>query len=125
MSPKVTTDDSESDRTKRHQAQQDAVRAQVARAVRIVFAVLAGILALGALLVVLRANVNQGNAVVKLVTDVADAISGPFSRNGGIFDFHGKDAESKDALVNWGIAAVVYLLIGRALATVIGPRGVR
>ena len=51
--------------------------------------------------------------MVKLITDVADAISGPFSRDNGIFDFTGKNAESKNALLNWGIAAIVYLLIGR------------
>ncbi len=125
MSPKVTTDDSEPDRHKRRQAELTAVRAQVARSVRIVFAVLATILAIGALLVVLRANINQDNALVKLVTDVADAISGPFSRENGIFDFSGKNADAKNALLNWGIAAVVYLLIGRFLANAIGPKATR
>ena len=99
-----------------HDATQYADPHQVARAVRIVFGVLAAILALGALLVVLRDNINESNAVVKLITDVADAISGPFSRDDGIFDFTGKNAESKNALLNWGIAAIVYLFIGRILA---------
>ena len=35
--------------------------------------------------------------------------------------FDGKDAETKGALVNWGIAAVVYLLIGKVLDRVIRP----
>ena len=80
---------------------------------RIVFAMLAAILALGALLVVLRGNINEDNAVVKFITDIADAISGPFSLDDGIFDFTGKNAEAKNALLNWGIAAIVYLVIGR------------
>ena len=125
MSPKVRTDESQPERSKKHQAEQDAIRAKVARVIQIVFSVLATILALGALLVVLRSNINESNALVKLVTDVADTISGPFSRDGGIFDFSGKNAESKNALLNWGIAAVVYLVIGRVLANVIGPKGLR
>ena len=63
---------------------------------RIVFGVLATILALGALLVVLRSNINEDNAIVKLITDIADAISGPFSRDDGIFDFTGKNAVSQE-----------------------------
>ena len=124
MSPKVRTEEQGEDR-KRSDATQNAIRAKVARAVRIVFGVLAAILALGALLVVLRDNINESNSVVKLITDVADAISGPFSRDDGIFDFTGKNAESKNALLNWGIAAIVYLLIGRFLANAIAPKSTR
>ncbi len=125
MSPKVRTEESGEDRKKRGDATQNAIRAKLARAVRIVFGVLAAILALGALLVVLRDNVNESNSVVKLITDVADAISGPFSRDNGVFDFTGKNAESKNALLNWGIAAIVYLLIGRFLANAIAPKTTR
>ena len=125
VSPKVRTEEAKPDRAKRHQGQQNAIRAQAARVVRVVFGVLAAILALGALLVVLRANINEDNPVVQLITDVADAVSGPFSRDGGIFDFDGKNAAAKNALLNWGIAAVVYLVIGRVLAGLIGPKGAR
>ena len=58
MSPKVKTDDSDEDRKRRPDATQNAIRAKVARVVRIVFGVLAAILALGAFLVVLRDNIN-------------------------------------------------------------------
>lgn len=125
MSPKASTEDSEPSRAKKRNAQANALRGQIARVIRIVFGVLAAILALGALLVVLRANINEDNPVVQLITDVADAISGPFSRDGGIFDFGGKNAASKNALLNWGIAAVVYLVIGRVLANLVGPKGPR
>ena len=123
MPPKARTDESTPQR--RNHVSQDAVRTQVARVVRIVFGVRAAILALGALLVVLRDSVNEQNSIVKLVTDVADAVSGPFSKDDGIFDFSGKNAEAKNALVNWGIAAVVYLVLGRVLAGVIAPKGKR
>ena len=126
MSPKATTDESEGNRKKKSlDATQAAVRSTIARVVRIVFAVLAGILALGAVLVVLRDNVNEQNAIVTFITDVADAISGPFSRDDGIFDFSGKNAAAKNALVNWGIAAIVYLVIGRLLAGLIAPKSTR
>jgi hypothetical protein len=125
VSPRVRTEESDNDRKRRQDATQNAIRAKVARAVRIVFGVLAAILALGALLVVLRDNINENNEVVKLITDIADAISGPFSRDDGVFDFTGKNAEAKNALLNWGIAAIVYLLIGRFLANAIAPKGSR
>ena len=125
MSPKVTTDESAGSGKGRYTAAQVAVRQQAARAVRIVFTALAVILALGAILVVLRGNINEQNAIVKFITDVADAVSGPFSLEGGIFDFSGKNAAAKNALANWGIAAIVYLVIGRVLSNAIAPKSAR
>jgi len=124
VSPKVSTDESKG-RKARFGATQAAVRSKAARAVRIIFAALATILALGALLVVLRENVNQENSVVELIINTADTISGPFSRTDGIFDFSGKNAVAKNAMLNWGIAAIVYLLVGRLLANLIAPKSAR
>jgi hypothetical protein len=125
VSPKVTTDESKGGGSARFNAGQAAIRTQAARAVRIVCGVAATILALGAVLVVLRSNVNADNSIVKLITDVADAISGPFSRNDGIFDFSGKNATAKNALLNWGIAAIVWLLAGRLISGWITPKSSR
>ncbi|MEO7351355.1 MAG: hypothetical protein ABIR34_13300 [Marmoricola sp.] len=123
MSPKVTTDESKnSDRGARFNATQAAIRTKAARVVRLVFGVLATILALGAVLVALRSNINEQNSIVELITNVAEAISGPFSRTDGIFDFTGKNAVAKNAMLNWGIAAIVYLLVGRLLANAIAPK---
>ena len=80
------------------------------------------VLALGAFLVAAHDNVSQTNVVVKFVLNVADAIDGPFSRDNGIFSFHGTNAATKDAVVNWGIAALVYLAIGRYLQRLLAPR---
>lgn len=124
MSPKVSTDDSASNKQK-FSAAQAAVRDRAARAVRIVFGVLAAILALGAVLIVLRNNINLGNSIVKFVLDTADNISGPFSRNEGIFSFEGKNAIAKNALLNWGIAAIVYLILGRVIANLVAPKSAR
>ena len=125
MSPKVTTDESNASGKARFGAAQAEARTQAARVVRIVFSVLATILALGALLVVLRSNINEANSVVKLITDIADTISGPFSLDDGVFDFTGKNAEAKNALLNWGIAAIVYLVIGRVGSNLIAPKTTR
>ena len=124
MSPKVSTDESSSNKQK-FTAAQAAVRDQAARAVRIIFGVLAAILALGAVLVVLGDSINGSNSIVKFIEDTADNISGPFSKDNGIFQFSGKNAVKKDALLNWGIAAIVYLVIGRVVANLIAPKGKR
>jgi hypothetical protein len=86
---------------------------------------LATILALAALLVALRHHVDEQNPVVELVTGLADAISGPFSRDEGVLSFQGENAAARNALLNWGIAAVVYLFVGRLLALAIAPRSAR
>jgi hypothetical protein len=125
VSPKVSTDESAGSGKGRYTAAQTAVRSQAARVVRIVFTALAVILALGAILVVLRGSINEQNPIVELITNVADAVSGPFSLNGGIFDFSGKNADAKNALSNWGIAAIVYLVLGRVLGNAIAPKNVR
>ena len=96
-------------------------RLQLARVILLVFTLVAAVLAIGALLVALRHNINEGNAVVKLVTEIDDFVDGPFGRDSGIFQFHGKNEAAKEALVNWGIAALVYLLIGRVLAKLVRP----
>jgi hypothetical protein len=119
-SPRVTTEEPP-DRTRR-QASWATVRTQVARVVRVVCGLLATVLAVGVLLVVLRDHVDEHNGAVRLVLDVADGISGPFSRDDGLVDFSGDDAPAKNALLDWGVAAVLYLLAGRLLATLIGPR---
>ena len=75
-------------------------------------------LAVGALLVALDANPD--NALVRLVLDVADVLDlDVFSRANGVFTFDGADAATKNALVNWGIAAVAYLVVGRLLERLI------
>jgi hypothetical protein len=48
-------------------------------------------------------------------------LAGPAGdQNGGIFDFGPKD-EAKNALANWGVAAIFYLVVGRLLDRIIRP----
>ncbi|GAA4114037.1 hypothetical protein GCM10022215_11830 [Nocardioides fonticola] len=80
--------------------------------------VLAVVLATGALLIALDAP--RANAVVETVLKVADAVDlGVFSRVDGIVRFEGADAATRDALANWGLGAVFYVVMGRVLERVL------
>jgi len=95
------------------------LRSKLASLVWLVAVVCALFLATGALLVTLRANPD--NPAVKFVLDAADALDlGIFSTNGeGVFDL--RPEREKSALVNWGLAAVGYLIVGKILDRVIRP----
>lgn len=96
------------------------VRVRIAQAVWLVAVVCALFLAGGALLITLDANTD--NALVRFVLDVADAVDlGVFSRDNGIFKLDGSDAQTKNALANWGLGAVAYLVVGRILERIIRP----
>lgn len=122
MAKVVKSDQPFPERAKAKQAEKDQIRDTMAKILRVVFLLFAVVLALGAFLVAARDNVSQDNALVEFVLDFAGAIDGPFSREDGIFEFHGENAETKDAVVNWGIAAIVYLAIGRYLQRLLAPR---
>ena len=92
----------------------NAVRSRIASVVWLVAVVCALFLAVGALLVALE--MNQNNAIVSFVLDGARKLDfGTFK------DFTGKSAATKEALTNWGIAAVIYLVIGKVLDRIIRP----
>lgn len=96
-------------------------RTRAAQLLWTVCVLLALVLAIGALLVVID-QVNEDNALVRFVLDTADAVDlGVFSREGGVLTFDGDNAETKNALVNWGLGAVAYLVIGRVLERVVRP----
>jgi hypothetical protein len=83
-------------------------RAALARLVTLVAAGVAAIVVIGILLVVLGAN--QSNELVKAVMDAARWLAGPFR---DLFSF---DSHKTTIAVNWGIAAAVYLAVGRLIA---------
>jgi hypothetical protein len=83
-------------------------RAALARMVTLVAAVVAAVIVIGILLVVLGAN--QSNELVNAGTDAARWLAGPFR---DLFTF---DSHKTTIAVNWGIAAVVYLGVGRLIA---------
>ncbi len=83
----------------------------IARIVRLIAGVVALILALGIVFVVFKAS--PSNTIVSHVHDWAHWLATPFN---GLFHLH--SARGTTAL-NWGIALVVYLLVGHLIATII------
>jgi len=96
------------------------VRIALAQVVWLLFLAAALFLAVGALLIAVDAN--QDNALVKFVLEGADRVDlGIFSKDNGIKEFTGANAETKNALFNWGLGAVAWLVVGRILDRLIRP----
>jgi len=96
------------------------VRSRLASLVWLVAVVCALFLAVGALLIAVDAN--QDNALVKFVLEGANRVDlGIFSKDNGIKQFSGPNAETKNALFNWGLGAVAWLVVGRMLERLIRP----
>jgi hypothetical protein len=99
------------------------VRTRLAQAIWLVCVLAALVLAAGALFVALKANPD--NALVKLVLDTADKLDlGVFSRGAdGVFHWkgHSDAAATKNAIVNWGLAALVWLVGGKILERIVRP----
>lgn len=89
--------------------------AAVARLILLAAWIVAGIIVAGILLVVF--NANQGNDIVSAIHDAARWLVGPFD---GMFTL---DSSKATIAVNWGIAALVYLIVAAILARVIGVVG--
>ena len=83
-----------------------------ARVVRLVVSIIVLIIVAGIVLVVLKAT--PGNSIVSQIHDWARSLAGPFD---GIFSF--RNARVAIA-VNWGIAAVVYVIVGGLIVRLIG-----
>ena len=83
-------------------------RASVARAVILLTGAAALVLVAAILLVVLEAN--RSNDLVQLVRDGAGILAGPFD---GLFTL---DSNKAEKAVNWGLAAVVWVALGRLVA---------
>jgi hypothetical protein len=83
----------------------------LARVVDVVVAVVAALIATGVLLVVLEAN--RSNTIVDALLDAARWLVGPFD------DFFTLDDDKLGVAVNWGLALVVYVLVGRLVASLL------
>jgi hypothetical protein len=111
------------DRAAQATAAANLVRTRIAQLVWIVCVLAALILAIGALCIALKAN--QDNDLVKFFIDTADKLDlGVFSRTDGVAHWkgHSHEAVTKNACVNWGLAAVVWLIAGKVLERLIRPR---
>jgi hypothetical protein len=77
---------------------------RVARVVGLITTVVVGLLVVGIVLVLLEAN--RDNTIVDALRDAASWLAGPFE---GMFEPDGRKAR---IAVNWGVAALVYALVG-------------
>lgn len=83
----------------------------VARVITAIAAILALIIALAILFRILAANPD--NAIVSFIDDLARGLVGPFD---GMFKPRDRKVE---VAVNWGIALLVYLVVGALLARLV------
>jgi hypothetical protein len=99
--------------TLRHRSALAAISARrtLARVIGGVAAIVALILMVGIVLVLLKAN--ESNVLVGAIRDAAAWLAGPFDQ---MFTF---DRKRTETAVNWGVAAAVWLVLGRLLARLI------
>lgn len=117
---KIDTEDNSSTRRSRAAGATTALRARIAQVVWLICVLAALTLALGALLIALKAN--RANDLVQFVMDAANAVDlGVFDKEEGIKQFTGSNAETKNALFNWGLGAIAWLVVGRILDRIIRP----
>lgn len=96
------------------------LRRRAAQLVWLICVVFALFLALGALTFAL--NTNPDNGLVDFVRDWANRVDlGVFNPVNGIKEFTGENADVKNALFNWGLGSVFWLVLGRILDRVLRP----
>jgi TRAP-type C4-dicarboxylate transport system permease small subunit len=106
------------------------IRSILASVVWLAAVVCALALAVGALMIALQ--LNQTNSIVKAVLDVAQTIDfGVFKEfepnppedatRAEVQDAR-QSAITKSVMVNWGLAALIYLVVGKVLDRIIRPR---
>ena len=83
-------------------------RATLARAVILLTGAIALVLVVAIVLTVLEAN--RSNEIVQSVRDAAAFLAGPLD------DLFKLDSNKAERAVNWGLAAVVWLALGRLVA---------
>jgi len=91
----------------------------IARLVRCAAWLVAVVIVAGIVLVLLSANMS--NVIVRDIHDAASFLVGPFK------NVLSPKSHKADIAVNWGLAAVVYLLVGSLIAGLLvrmAPRGV-
>lgn len=98
-----------------------AIRAKAAQVVWLICLACALLLIVGALLIALDANGK--NELVRFIKGAADNVDlGFFDRQNGILKFDEGSPRSrvvKNALVNWGLGGIVWLIIGRVASRLV------
>jgi uncharacterized membrane protein len=83
----------------------------LARVIRVVAGIVALIIALGIIFVLLKAS--PGNTIVSHIHSWANWLASPFN---GLFHL---DSRRGTTALNWGIALIVYLVVGSVLAKLV------
>jgi hypothetical protein len=81
---------------------------ELARIVSLITAVVVGLVVIGIVLIVLEAN--RDNEIVDWLVSAAEFLAEPFDN---VFEPDGKKAR---IAINWGLAAVVYAIVGGLIA---------
>jgi hypothetical protein len=76
--------------------------------IQTIFGVIAAIIIVGIVLVLIKAN--PSNDIVNFILDLGRFFTRPFR------DMFPRSNPRQDILLNWGIAAIVYLIVGAILA---------
>lgn len=84
----------------------------VIRVVKIIVGIVVALIVLGIVFALLEANPRNG--LVSAVNDIARGLVGPFE------DIFQRRKAKEELAINWGIAAVVYLLIGALITALLG-----
>jgi hypothetical protein len=87
----------------------------LARLVRFVTGVVVAIIVVGILLVVFEANMS--NTIVSNINDAARWLVGPFK------DVFSLSNPKTEVAVNWGLAALVYSIVGGIIASLLARAG--
>jgi hypothetical protein len=96
------------------------VRGIVSRTVWVICLTLALVLAAAAFSFALDAN--DENDLVQLIRDLANAFDlGVFDLDKPVKEFDDPNSDVKNALFNYGLCAVIYLIVGRFLERIIRP----
>jgi hypothetical protein len=78
--------------------------------IQTIFGVIAAIIIVGIVLVLIKAN--PSNDIVNFILDLGRFFTRPFR------DMFPRSNPRQDILLNWGIAAIVYLIVGAILARI-------
>lgn len=85
--------------------------AVLATVVDVVVGLVTLLIVAGIVLFVLGAN--EDNAIVGAVLDAAEFLVGPFR------DIFERDDEKQEVAINWGIAVIVYFVVGRLISSLL------
>jgi hypothetical protein len=104
-----------------------SLRIRFSQLVWLVCVACALVLAAGALIVAIVGTARQpGNDVLRFVLQVADHLDfGTVSTRKVLIDLDGPDSDTKETMLNWGVAAIVWVVFGWGVSVFLKPEAVQ